>query len=60
MNKYIADQIKIATSYLDTFKQACFMAAMQDDGKVDGAEKKLLDSINSLTDDYTKKLSKLK
>ena len=60
MNKYIKGQIDITSNYLDTFKQACYMAALQDDGKVDGDEKKLLDEINKLTDEYKKKLNKLR
>lgn len=60
MNSYIKMQLNTMIQYLDSFEQACKIAAIKDDGTVDKAEKKQLDKIMAAVDRFRKDLSKIK
>lgn len=58
MNNYIRAQITNMLALTASFKQACKIAALQDDGVVDKQEEKLLNAIEKAADNFTKELNK--
>ncbi|MBQ9037565.1 MAG: hypothetical protein IJ115_08945 [Erysipelotrichaceae bacterium] len=60
MNSYIKMQLNTMLQYLDSFEQACEMAAMRDDGTVDKAERKQIEKIRSACEHFRNDLSKIK
>ena len=60
MNSYIKMQLNTMLQYLDSFEQACEMAAMRDDGTVDKTERKQIEKIRSACEHFRKDLSKIK
>lgn len=60
MNSYIKMQLNTMIQYLDSFEQACQIAAVKDDGTIDKAEKKQLDKIRAAAERFRKDLSKIK
>ena len=60
MNSYIKMQLNTMIQYLDSFEQACQIAAFKDDGAIDKAEKKQLDKIRAAAERFRKDLSKIK
>ena len=45
MNRYIKMQLNTMIQYLDSFEQACQIAAAKDDGEIDPKEQKQLKKI---------------
>ena len=45
MNTYIKMQLNTMIQYLDSFEQACQIAAVKDDGEIDPKEQKQLKKI---------------
>ena len=45
MNTYIKMQLNTMIQYLDSFEQACHIAAAKDDGEIDPKEQKQLKKI---------------
>lgn len=60
MNDYIEMQIRNMLSMSKTFEQACTLAAMKNDGKIDEAEAKTLKKIKAATAKFTKELESIK
>lgn len=58
MNNYIRAQITNMLALTASFKQACKIAALQNDGVVDKEEEKLLKAIEKAADNFTKELNK--
>ena len=52
MNPYIEQQRDSMITLLESFKQTCKVAAMKNDGMIDGEEKRTLAKINTATDKY--------
>ena len=50
MNTYIKMQLNTLLRYLDSFEDACQLAATKDDGLIDRKEKKQLDRIKKATE----------
>ena len=59
-NRFIQAQIQNIITMAGTFKEACRIAALEDDGKIDKEEAKILKRINDATDRYVKELQKIK
>ena len=59
MNPYMRTYIEGAVAYLKTFEQSLRMAALEDDGRIDKQEQKIIDRTKKLTDKYVKGLEKL-
>ncbi|MBR0474583.1 MAG: hypothetical protein IJJ19_06235 [Erysipelotrichaceae bacterium] len=57
MNSYIKMQLNTMLQYLDSFEQACQMAAMEDDGTIDKAERKQIEKIQKACEQFRKDLS---
>ena len=60
MNSYIKMQLNTMIQYLDSFEQACQIAAIKDDGTIDKAEKKQLEKIRAAAERFRKDLGKIK
>ena len=60
MNDYIEMQIKNMLSMSKTFEQACELAAMKNDGRIDAAEAKTLKKIKAATARFKKELESIK
>lgn len=60
MNYYIKAQIFNIKSMVKVFKQACEIAAQNDDGKVSKGEEKQLKQIKAAAEKFCKELDKIK
>jgi len=60
MNYHISSQITNMISIAQAFVAGCKMAAMQDDGHIDGAEAKQLKSLTDATERFIHELQKAK
>lgn len=60
MNSYIKAQILNITTITKTFEQACEMAAMKDDGKINREEEKQLKKIKAASQKFRKELESIK
>ncbi len=60
MNSYIKAQILNITTMTKTFEQACEMAAMKDDGKINREEEKQLKKIKAASQKFRKELESIK
>lgn len=60
MNSYIKMQLNTMLQYLDSFEQACQMAAMEDDGTIDNAEIKQIEKIQKACEQFRKDLSRIR
>jgi len=60
MNDYIQMQIRNMVSMTKTFEQACELAAMKNDGKIDAAEIKTLKKIKAASDKFIKEIESIK
>lgn len=58
MNHFIESQIKNMVTTVAVFEQACALAAMKDDGKIDPAEAKTLAKIKAAAAKFRKELSR--
>lgn len=59
MNSYIKMQLNVMIQYLDSFEQACQIAATKDDGQIDRREKKQLRKIRKSVARFKRDLEKL-
>ncbi len=59
MNSYIKMQLNTMIQYVDSFQQACEMAAMKDDGIVDRKEEKQLKKIRKAVARFKRELEKI-
>ncbi|MBP3521471.1 MAG: hypothetical protein J6J87_09035 [Oscillospiraceae bacterium] len=59
MNMQIDSQVKNMIMIAKSFKQGCQLAAMKDDGRVDGKEKRQLKIIEKATDSFINELQKV-
>lgn len=59
MNSYIKMQLKTMIQYLDSFEQACEIAATRDDGQIDRKEEKQLRKIRKSVARFRKELQKI-
>ena len=59
MNTYIKMQLQTMIQYVDSFEQACEMAATKDDGVVDKKEAKQLKKIRKAVIRFKKDLQKI-
>jgi hypothetical protein len=60
MNSYIDAQIIHMKAMIKTFEQSCEMAARKSDGFIDKQEEKALKQIKAATNQFCKKLDKIK
>ena len=60
MNDYIEMQIRNMLTMSKTFEQACELAAMKNDGKIDPSEEKILKKIKAATAKFRKELESVK
>ena len=60
MNNFMKIQIQTMITTTKTFQQACKMAALEDDGKIDKIEAKQLKQINAASEKFMKELQKIK
>lgn len=58
-NRFIQAQIQNIITMVETFKEACRIAALEDDGKISKEEAKTLKRINAATERYIKELRKI-
>ncbi|MBP5185333.1 MAG: hypothetical protein J6113_09510 [Lachnospiraceae bacterium] len=58
-NVYLDVQIQTQIMQVENFLKLCEHAAKKDDGKVDGSEAKLINSITKESEKYIKSLKKL-
>ena len=58
-NIFIQAEIKNMELFTDTFRKRCYAAALQDDGKIDSEESKVLKKIDAATKKFVKELSKI-
>ena len=59
MNTYIKMQLQTMIQYVDSFQQACEIAAMKDDGVIDKKEQKQLKKIRKAVSRFKKDLEKI-
>ena len=59
MNSYIKMQLNTMIQYLDSFEQACEIAATRDDGQIDRKEEKQLHKIRKSVARFRKELQKI-
>ena len=59
MNTYIKMQLQTMIQYVDSFQQACEIAAMKDDGVLDKKEQKQLKKIRKAVSRFKKDLEKI-
>lgn len=59
MNSYIKMQLNTMIRYLDSFEQACEIAATRDDGQIDRKEEKQLCKIRKSVARFRKELQKI-
>ncbi|MBQ1341549.1 MAG: hypothetical protein IIY33_03590 [Erysipelotrichaceae bacterium] len=59
MNSYIKMQLNTMIQYLDSFEQACEIAATRDDGQIDRKEEKQLRKIRKSVARFRKELQKI-
>ncbi|MBQ1521135.1 MAG: hypothetical protein IIZ74_00030 [Erysipelotrichaceae bacterium] len=59
MNSYIKMQLNTMIQYVDSFQQACELAAIKDDGIVDRKEEKQLKKIRKAVARFRKELEKI-
>ncbi|MBQ7001996.1 MAG: hypothetical protein IJN67_13325 [Oscillospiraceae bacterium] len=59
MNYYLKAQIENMKSFTTTFKNACQLAVMQNDGSIDKEEAKILKKISKATERYVKELNSI-
>lgn len=59
MNTFIQAQIFNMKTMVKTFEQACEMAALKDDGKVNREEEKTLKKIKAASEAFIKELERL-
>ena len=60
MNTYIKMQLNTMIQYVDSFQQACEMAASQDDGVIDRRERKQLERIKKAVGRFKRDLEKIR
>ena len=59
MNTYIKMQLQTMIQYVDSFQQACEIAAMKDDGVIDKKEQKQLKKIRKAVSRFKKDLENI-
>lgn len=59
-NIFIQTEIMNMKLMAENFRKRCEFAAMQDDGKIDREEEKMLKKINAATDKFIRELSRIK
>ena len=60
MNTYIKMQLNTMIRYIESFEQACVVAATQDDGVIDSHERRQLAKIKRAADRFRKDLEKIR
>ena len=60
MNTHIDAQIVNMLAIVKTFEQSCNLAAMQNDGRVDKSEEKMLKKLNAATQRFMRDLEKIR
>lgn len=60
MNDYLEAQIKNMVAIVKTFENSCHMAALKNDGRIDNAEAKQLQKINTACKQFIHRLQKIK
>lgn len=60
MNTYIKMQLNTMIQYIDSFQQACEVAATQDDGVIDRREKRQLDRIKRAAGRFKRDLERIR
>lgn len=60
MNSYIKMQLNTMIQYLDSFEQACELAASKDDGEIDRNEQKQLRKIRKSVECFRRDLEKIR
>ena len=60
MNNYMKAQINQITTTAKLFKDACRIAAIKDDGRIDKKEAKELKKLEAATDKFIKEINSIK
>ncbi len=60
MNRYIAAQCRNMITIVETFEEACKLAAIKDDGTISKEEEKTLHKISKTAGKFKDELSKVK
>ena len=59
-NKILEAQIRNAERFMQTLKQSCKLAAVEDDGKISLSERRVLVQIDKAADRFLKDIGKIK